>query len=78
MQTPTIGRIVIAVVMARGELVKRPAIITRTWGANSTAVQATVFPDASNDELGVTQPKSSLVYDETGTRENTWHWPPRS
>ena len=73
-----IGRIVHAVVKsAHGELVTRPAIITRTWGEQATAVQATVFPDAVNDGLGETLGKSSLLFDETGLAENTWHWPTR-
>ena len=72
------NRIVNAVIKdARGELITRPAIITRTWGETATSVQATIFPDASNDGLGNTLGKSSLAYDEAGNAENTWHWPVR-
>lgn len=74
-QKISIGRIVHAVIMVSGSLVERPAIVTRTWGDDSTAVQATVFPDAANDMLGDTLAKSSLEYDETGQKENSWHWP---
>ena len=74
---PTIGRIVHAVIKtAHGEIVTRPAIITRTWG-ESPCVQATVFPDSVNDGLGDTVGKSSLQFDETGKQENSWHWPSR-
>ena len=77
-QKIAIGRIVHAVIKdAHGELVTRPAIITRTWGAECLTVQATVFPDAINDGLGETLGKSSLVFDASGNGENTWHWPVR-
>ena len=77
-QKIAIGRVIHAVIKdARGELVTRPAIITRTWGPQATAVQATVFPDAVNDGLGNSVGKSSLEFDDTGITENTWHWPVR-
>lgn len=71
----TSGRIVVAVIRIAGELMERPAIVTRTWDGESTAVQATVFPDGSNDGLPAAVPKSWLQYDENGTKEDSWHWP---
>ena len=75
-QKPTIGRIVHATIKdLRGEVIVRPAIITRTWGDDTTCVQATIFPDASNDDLGFVVSRSSLAYDEAGQQENSWRWP---
>lgn len=77
-QKIAIGRIIHAVIAdVRGELVTRPAIITRTWGAQTTTVQATVFPDATNDGLGEVVGKSSLEFDDTGLAKDSWHWPVR-
>jgi hypothetical protein len=79
---PSIGRI-IHVILPHGtqpETVKRPGIIVRTWpGATPTDVasyvNAQVFTDESNDSLPGMVWKSSLSYDETAQRENSWHWP---
>jgi hypothetical protein len=77
-QKISIGRIVHAVIKnAAGEIVTRPAIITRTWGEGTSAIQATVFPDSVNDGLGDTVGKSSLIQDVDGKVENSWHWPAR-
>ena len=84
---PGICRIVVAVIKdSSGRLVERPAIIVRTWsseekGVPSSSIQAQVFCDGdggpSNDGLPNLLWKSSLEYDETGRRENSWHWPTR-
>lgn len=76
-QKISIGRIVVAVIRVQGELVERPAIITRTWGNDSTAVQALVFPDFFSDGMPSNWPKSSMAYDESGLTEDSWHWPIR-
>jgi hypothetical protein len=79
---PTIGRIVHAVIRdARGDLVTRPAIITRTWSdEDNGAVQLAVFPDAHNDGLGVLYPISSAQFNDSPNTKigNTWNWPPIS
>lgn len=74
---PTIGRTVHVVLRdKRGELITRPGIIVRVW-AGSTGVNAQVFTDDSNDGLPGVLWKTSLVYDEAGLLESSWHWPPR-
>jgi hypothetical protein len=69
--TPTIGRIVHAVLRDnRGAVIIRPAIITRIWDGSS-CVQATIFPDANNDGLGQILSMSSLPCDPAGLLENS-------
>lgn len=78
------GRIVHAIVKnAFGTFVERPAIVVRTWGENSTAIQCTVFFDAVNDG-GAFGHRSSLTYYGTpcgpatntpDASQETWHWP---
>lgn len=86
--TPSIGRIIHAVVREQrpapqvGKLITRPAIIVRTWGDEATYVNAQVFCDSdggiSNDGLPNVLWKTSLIYDSTGQLENSWHWPTRN
>jgi len=78
--TPTPGRtLLVDFLNARGEMVTRPAICTRTWG-DSPAVQLTAFPDGSNDGVGDTLPMSSVMpRDDEGTpQEHRYSWLPRT
>lgn len=80
-QKPSIGRIVHAVLLNRsGELVHRPAIITRTFGhvqSPDQIINARVFTDGPSDHHAgsATIWKEMLRYDATGTKDWTWHWP---
>lgn len=57
-----------------------PGVITRVWNAQTGYVNATIFPDGSNDGLvdeGMALWRTSIQYDESG-KPGTWHYPERA
>ena len=71
-------RIVRAVIrLADGMCVTRPAIAVNVWPGTDT-IAATIFMDGQNNGDGYVPlliHRKSMLYDETGKAEDSWHWP---
>lgn len=83
-QIPSIGRVVHYVLNeGRNAGDHRPATIVRVWGDQpDSLVNLQVLTDSnaeanSNDCLPQVLWKTSVSFDSTGEKPQTWHWPER-
>ena len=72
---PSVCRMVHFVADQPGKEYHYAAVVTHVW--TETCVNLQVFPKGSPMDERAAGTKTSVIYDESGTKPYSWHWPER-